>query len=60
MSVKIPANPAAPRSARFALRYDNGRGRTITTDYVTLTQEKCDIGGVDGDQMEGEKDDNEW
>lgn len=60
VSVKIPANPAAPRSARFALRYDNGRGRTITTDYVTLTQEKCDIGGVDGDQMEGEKDDNEW
>ena len=30
------------------------------TDYVTLTQEKCDIGGVEGDQMEGEKDDNEW
>lgn len=60
LSVKVPANPAAPRSARIALRYDDGRGRTITTDYVTLTQEKCDIGGLEGDQMEGEKDDNEW
>lgn len=60
LSVKIPANPAAPRSARIALRFDNGRGGAITTDYVTLTQEKCDIGGVEGDQMEGEQDDNAW
>lgn len=58
--MKVPANPAAPRSARIALQYDNGRGQVITTDYVTLTQEKCDIGGVEGGQMEGEKDDNEW
>ena len=60
LSVKVPANPAAPRSARFALHYDNGKGGGITTDYVTLTQEKCDIGGMEGDQMEHEKDDNEW
>ena len=60
LSVKVPANPTAPRSARIALRYDDGEGGGITTDYVTLTQEKCDIGGVEGDQMENEKDDNEW
>lgn len=60
LSVKVPANPVVPRSARIALHYDNDRGRTITTDYVTLTQEKCDIGGVEGDRMENEKDDNEW
>ena len=61
LRVKIPANSADPRSARIALRYDNGReGKSIITDYVTLTQEKCDIGGVEGDRMEGEKDDNEW
>lgn len=53
LNVKVPANPAAPRSARIALQYDNGRGQVITTDYVTLTQEKCDIGGVEGGQMEG-------
>ena len=45
---------------RIALRYDDGEGGGITTGYVTLTQEKCDIGGVEGDQMENEKDDNEW
>ena len=60
LSVKVPANPTAPRSARIALRYDDGEGGGITTGYVTLTQEKCDIGGVEGDQMENEKDDNEW
>ena len=60
LSVKVPANPTAPRSARIALRYDDGEGGGITTGYVTLTQEKCDIGGVEGDRMENEKDDNEW
>lgn len=60
LSVKVPANPTAARSARLALRFDNGRGKEITTDYVTLTQDKCDIGGVEGEQMEGENDNNEW
>lgn len=26
LSVKVPANPTAPRSARIALRYDDGEG----------------------------------
>ena len=58
-SVKVPAN--SPRRVRRASPCATTTARGgITTGYVTLTQEKCDIGGVEGDQMENEKDDNEW